>query len=255
MTQRHDDLLTCFSFDTLHSPHRITTRLGGNSLPPYESLNLGLHVRDDPAVVIQNRQQVAQTLGKNLDDFVLAEQTHGSLATIVDNSHKGRGAHEQQDAITDTDALITATPGVVLAINVADCVPILLEDRTSGIVAAVHAGWRGTFERIVQKALTAMYDLGAQPHDIHAGVGPGIGPCCYEVSSDLITKFHERFQIPINSRFLDLLAINLQQLLECDVPQTQIEIAPFCTSCDNQLFFSHRRENGLSGRFWALIHC
>lgn len=262
--QKHEkDDITFFTFDHLSKAgikHFISTRTGGKSQNPRKTLNLGLHVNDDPKTVISNRKKLAKALGMNLENFVLAKQTHSDHIVIAGQEHKGRGATCWENAIDDCDALITDTTEIVVAINVADCVPILLADPVSQCVAAIHAGWKGTFQKIVQKTLLEMIENHqCNPKSMLAGIGPGICEKCYEVDLNLYTRFESEFSTyqrighqEEKRSFLDLAHINALQLEHSGIPTHNIEISPYCTSCNNDLFFSHRKEKG-SGRFWAAV--
>jgi YfiH family protein len=163
----------------------VTGRAGGVSTGPYESLNLSLGAGDDPANVLENRRRLAAGFGAGLGDFVFARQVHGAGVRVVGDADAGSGAVSQDDAIPDTDALVTTSPGVVLAILTADCVPIVLYDPVAGVLACVHAGWRGTVARIGGAAVATMDKLGASPGDIVAGLGPAIDPARYQVGPDV----------------------------------------------------------------------
>ncbi|HTO01936.1 MAG TPA: polyphenol oxidase family protein, partial [Microthrixaceae bacterium] len=138
----------------------VTTRGGGVSTGVYESLNLGLHVGDDPAAVIENRSRAAGAIGLGLDDLVFCKQSHGRAVEHVGVADRGRGTRSDLDAIADTDAMVTTDAGVGLVIMVADCVPIVLVDPVSRVLACVHAGWRGTTQRVVTETVDRMVDLG-----------------------------------------------------------------------------------------------
>lgn len=262
--QKHEkNGITFFTYDNLSRAgidHFISTRIGGESPSPWESLNLGLHVDDDPRRVVDNRNKLASALDMNLDQFTLAKQTHSDHVLIVDSSLRGRGSASWEDAIDDCDALITTEKECVVTVNIADCVPVLLADPFQKCVAAIHAGWKGTFARIVQKTVQKMMDENqCDPRNILAGIGPGICKECYEVDLNLYTRFKREFsdsdQIGYqkeNHFFLDLPKINASQLEVSGIPSENIELSPYCTSCNNDLFYSHRKEKG-SGRFWAGI--
>ncbi len=159
----------------------VTTRAGGVSEGPYASLNLGLHVGDDPAKVVVNRQRAAGAFGVNLSDLVFAEQVHGADACVVGPDAAGRGTLDMADAIAATDTLVTTASGLILVILVADCVPIALVDPVARVLAAVHAGWRGTAAGAVPRALDVMATLGAVPERVVAFIGPAVGPDRYQV--------------------------------------------------------------------------
>lgn len=163
----------------------LTTRHGGVSRGPYESLNLGLHVGDDPDCVVTNRERAAHAFGVSLDTTIFADQVHGAATTIVGLSERGRGARGQHDAIAATDVLVTTSPDVGLAILVADCLPLALVDPEAGVLAAVHAGWRGSAAGAVTQAVRAMARLGAQPERTVAFLGPAVAALDYQVGPEV----------------------------------------------------------------------
>jgi YfiH family protein len=227
----------------------VTTRHGGVSTGPYASLNLGLHVGDDPDRVMVNRERAARSFGVDLESLVFAEQVHGAGATVVGRSERGRGTRHLQDAIATTDILVTDVPGTVLVILVADCVPLALLDPEARVLAAVHAGWRGTAERAVARALDAMAPLGGRPDRVVALIGPAVHPDRYQVDEAVYraltsaTGPHElhpdvaRTDGPEHWR-LDLVAANRQQLELAGVPPEQIVGSE--TSTEHDDFFSDR---------------
>jgi polyphenol oxidase len=178
-------LLTWPALDASGADAAVTARDGGVSSGPYATLNLSLTVGDDPARVLENRRRLAAALGADPGDFVFARQVHGAGVRIVGHADRGSGAFRPDDAIADTDALVTTTPGVMLAILTADCVPIVLHDPVAGVLACVHAGWRGTVARVCAAAVTAMTSLGSRPADIIAGLGPAADPARYQVGPDV----------------------------------------------------------------------
>jgi YfiH family protein len=201
----------------------VTTRHGGLSPDPYDSLNLGLHVGDDPANVVANRERAAIAFGVDLDTTVFAQQVHGTNCTFVDSRHRGRGARAQHDAIDATDVLVTTTSDVVLVILVADCVPVLLVDPEAKVMAAAHAGWRGTAGGVVASALAAMAQRGARPARTIAYMGPAVAPNRYQVGAEVLHALTEAVRPgPLNPEVadpddathwhIDLIAANRQQL-------------------------------------------
>jgi YfiH family protein len=185
-----------------------------------------------------------------------------------DGALEGRLQTEEGKAVLEGDGLITDVPGVLLGVGTADCVPVLVVDVTKRVVAAFHAGWRGTLARIVERGITMMQEeYGSQALDIVAAVGPSIGPCCYtvgeEVSSDFGKQFRyakELFVRPIDSGEirLNLWEANRRQLLDAGVPEVSIAIMRECTACArNQSgglrYFSHRAEHGIAGRMLNVV--
>ncbi len=163
----------------------VTTRECGVSTGTYRSLNLGMHVGDDPAAVAENRRRAASALGAGVDDLVFASQVHGTRATVVGQREAGRGARDAGDAIEATDALVTAEPGPVLVTLVADCSPVLLVDPEARVLATVHAGWRGAIGGTVRAALDTMVTLGARVERTHGLIGPTVSPDVYVVGPDV----------------------------------------------------------------------
>ncbi len=163
----------------------ITTRTGGVSAGSYESLNLSLSVGDDPQAVLENRRRAAAAIGADLGDFVFTRQVHGAGVRIVDVVDRGTGTLAYDESVPEADVLVTADPAVVLAILTADCAPVVLHDPRAGVLACVHAGWRGTVARACAAAVAAMGSLGAAPERIIAGIGPAIGADRYQVGEDV----------------------------------------------------------------------
>jgi YfiH family protein len=211
----------------------VTARSGGVSAGPYAALNLSLTVGDDPSRVLENRRRLATAIGADPGDFVFARQVHGAGVRIVGPADRGSGAVTVEDAIADTDALVTAAPDVVLAILTADCVPIVLHDPVAGVLACVHAGWRGTVARVCTAAVAAMASLGARPQDVIAGLGPAAAPARYQVGLDVYQAVTQAFG-PAAAVFirpdpaaaahwlLDLWAANRHVLREAGLPARQI---------------------------------
>ncbi len=156
---------------------------------------------------------------------------------------------EQIGCAGEGDALVTALAGVPVSVRTADCYPILLADGRNRVVAAVHAGWRGTAARIVMRALEEMHRLyGTESADIYAAIGPGIGECCYEVGADVARQFGAE-----QARRIDLAAINRRQLLDAGVTEARIDLLGGCTKCDAHLFHSYRRDQLAAGRMVSYI--
>jgi YfiH family protein len=207
---------------------------------PYATLNLSLSVGDDPAHVLENRRRLAAALGASPGDFVFARQVHGAGVRIVGPADRGRGAFTLDDAVPDTDALVTTSPDVVLAILTADCVPIVLHDPVAGVLACVHAGWRGTVARVPTAAVAAMHSLGSRPSDIVAGVGPAAAPARYQVGPDVHQAVTQAFG-PAAATFLrpdpaapgrwllDLWSATRHVLREAGLPDPQIHTTPLPT--------------------------
>ena len=277
-------VLTWPALDPLPVEAIVTTRHGGVSAGGYATLNLSFAVGDEAANVRENRRRAAAALGADPADFVFAAQVHGSRAEVVSAADRGRGTLAADDAAGPADALVTATPGIVLAILVADCVPIVLYDAAAHVLACVHAGWRGTVARAAQAALAAMCSLGAHPEDVIAGIGPSVAAGSYRVGEEVAAAARDAFgegvaaaardafgeevraaapdasgqQVQALLRpvpgggpgqwLFDLPAANQHVLRAAGVPDGQIHVAATPTGPGPGLFFSHRAERPC-GRF------
>jgi purine-nucleoside/S-methyl-5'-thioadenosine phosphorylase / adenosine deaminase len=186
-------VLTWPAFDPLPVEAMVTTRHGGVSAGRYATLNLSFAVGDEAANVRENRRRAAAALGADPADFVFAAQVHGRRAEVVSAADRGRGTLAAGDAVGPADALVTAAPGTVLAILVADCVPIILYDPAAHVLACVHAGWRGTVARTAEAALAAMCSLGTRPRDVIAGIGPSVAAGSYQVGEEVARAARDAF--------------------------------------------------------------
>jgi polyphenol oxidase len=238
----------------------VTTRHGGVSAAPYDTLNLGLHVGDDSTQVVANRARAAAAFGATLDDLVFARQVHGAQATLVGPDDRGRGTRSEDDALPGADILVTVTPGITLAIMVADCVPLALVDPEAHVLAAVHAGWRGTAAGAVGAALRAMQALGAETGRIHAFVGPAVDRDRYQVSDEVPQALRGVVDpVPLHPTvarpdgpghwLVDLVAANRQQLRVGGIREELIVECGVTTADD--AFFSDRAQRPC-GRFALL---
>jgi polyphenol oxidase len=264
-------VLTWPAFDPLPVEAMVTSRHGGVSAGSYATLNLSFAVGDEAANVRENRRRAAAALGADPADFVFAAQVHGSRAEVVSAADRGRGTLAAVDAVGPADALVTATPGTVLAILVADCVPIILYDSAAHVLACVHAGWRGTVARTARAALAAMCSLGTRPEDVIAGIGPAVAAGSYQVGEEVAAAardafgeevagaardaFGQRAQALLRPAaggpgqwLFDLPAANRHVLRAAGVPDGQIHVAATPTGPGPGLFFSHRAERPC-GRF------
>jgi hypothetical protein len=253
-------VLTWPAFYPLPVEAIVTTRHGGVSAGGYATLNLSFAVGDEAANVRENRRRAAAALGADPAHFVFAAQVHGSRAEVVSAADRGRGTLAAGDAVGPADALVTATPGTVLAILVADCVPIVLYDPAAHVLGCVHAGWRGTVARTAQAALTAMCSLGARPEDVVAGIGPSVAADSYQVGEEVAGAARDAFGQQAQALLrpaaaggpgqwlFDLPAANRHVLRTAGVPDGQIHVAATPTGPGPGLFFSHRAERPC-GRF------
>jgi YfiH family protein len=220
----------------------FSTRLGGVSEPPFDSLNLGILTDDDRESVEENRRRLAHALGRDPEQIVFALQVHGTR--LVDHPNEFRGSFvlhsrtkEPRNGIVEADGHLVREPGLAPLVFVADCLPVALYGP--GGLALVHAGWRGLAGGIVGAAAEA---VGATS----AAIGPGIGPCCYEVGEEVLDAFAGLGEGVASGRMLDLSEVARRLLAEAGVER--VESAGLCTSCERELFFSHRRDHGRTGR-------
>ena len=233
--------------------HAVTTK----SMDFPYAFSLALHTGEEIQSIVQNRELLSHVFQQEKPlHYIVANQTHSdNIKTITKVETKGWKVLE--DAVSDSDALITDVPSVVLTILTADCVPILLYDKKQQVIAAVHAGWKGTKAKIVSKTIKKMLSqYRSNPTDIMVGIAPSIGACCYEVGYDVAEHF---MHIPkgctakADKYMLDLPYINKQQLLDVGIKEKNIEMSNLCTACEVERFFSYRKEKGCSGRFMSMI--
>jgi hypothetical protein len=261
--------------------HGFSTRTGGYSRAYRRGdLNLGFTKEDSRAAVERNRAALLQALGagngKSSWPLITLRQIHSDIIHFVDSV--------PTEPLTG-DGLITSTPGLLLAIQTADCLPVILVDTRNRAVGIFHAGWRGTVQRIVEKGVGEMHrHFGTRARDVKAAIGPGVQGCCYEVGEEVRTKFESQFEYaaklfrevkdsdPVREKypllfltarapghselphrlFLDLVEANRQQLLAAGVPKKDIEASSPCTNCHTDLLFSYRGEQGKTGRLMGV---
>jgi hypothetical protein len=274
--------------------HGFSTRVGGFSRAYGKGdLNLGFTKEDAKSAVERNRRaflhKVGAASGRRSErnshptvwPIVTLRQVHSDIIHRID-SHSVDAGHD----LLAGDGLLTATPGLLLGIQAADCLPVILVDAKRRAVGVFHAGWRGTVKRIVEKGVGQMQHwFGSRPRDLKAAVGPGIHACCYNVGDDVRAKFESQFpyagklfrevkdsdpvrekypllfltarapghgELP-NRIFLDLVEANRQQLLEAGVSSKSIRSSPLCTNCNSDLLFSYRGEKGKTGRMMGVV--
>lgn len=234
--------------------HFSTTRIGGCSAENYRSLNLGFNSGDHPVAVTENRIKLCNSLEIDPECLVFPKQTHTATIKTISTNFFELGNENRRHFLNETDAVITNLKGVCVAIKTADCVPVLLFDYKRRVVAAVHAGWRGTVQNIVSKTIQKMAtEFGTEPSDLYAGIGPSISHEVYEVGEEVWKQFNTTFYSETNpaktgKRLLSLWSANFQQLIMSGIPANQIEIARTCTFSNPDRFFSARRDGLNTGR-------
>ena len=253
------DNIEVLTADNISVTHAFTTRIGGVSKAPFDSLNLGLHRGDDDACVAENRRRLAEALDFDLDRLVLTHQTHSDIVRVV-GKHDGVGFDHH--LYPESDGIITNEPGVALWVFTADCTPVLLWDPVTGAVGAVHAGWRGTASQIGAKAVEKMVAaFGCEPKNIRAAIGPNIGFCCFETDADvpeaMVKAFGDEAKPFIRQKgekyYVNLKALNALALRRVGVEN--IAVAEECTACQSHRFWSHRVTRGIRGSQGAVIVC
>ncbi|NEW83431.1 MAG: peptidoglycan editing factor PgeF [Mariniphaga sp.] len=234
--------------------HFSTTRVGGCSINNYSSLNLGFNSGDLHENVIGNRIRLCAALPISPDQLVFPKQTHTTTVKTITTGFFDMNKEAQKQFINETDAVITNLQGVCVAVKTADCVPVLLFDSKRKVVAAIHAGWRGTVQNIVFLTIQKMIkEFGIDPADLIAGIGPSISPEVYEVGEEVWKQFAPEFcktthPSKADKRLLDLWSANYHQLIKAGVPSGQIEVARICTYSNPDQFFSARRDGLKTGR-------
>ena len=251
LLRRDSNGIVTYHFENLAGEglvHAVFTRMGGVSKGPFATLNVGKSVGDDEVAVAENHARIYAHLGLQADQVVTTHQVHGNQVAFVAADSIGQ-------VIPATDGLVTGAPGIALMLRFADCQPILLYDPVRHALGLVHAGWRGVAQGIAHRAVEAMKGaFGSKPGDLLAGLGPAIGPCCYTVGHEVaaamgyaLSDWQQVLQPDGNDWSFDLPAANAQQLAATGVQQ--LEQAGLCTACRQEEFFSHRGDNGRTGRF------
>jgi YfiH family protein len=254
--------------------HGFSTRDGGISkVYGRSTLNLGWTKEDDPMLVAENRRRfLGAVCGEHAGSVLVGvKQIHSNIVRVVktgDGALEGMLQTEEGKAVLEGDGLITDVPGVLLGVGTADCVPVLVVDVTKRVVAAFHAGWRGTVARIVERGTAIMQEqYGSQAADLVAAVGPGIGPCCYTVGEEVRSEFGKHFgyakELFIHTADtgeiqLNLWEANRRQLLNAGVAGANIAMMGECTACARSQngalrYFSHRAEHGIAGRMLNVV--
>ena len=241
--------------------HAFTTRFGGVSEGVFESLNLGEHRGDAPEKVRENYRRLCLSLGVELSSLVFSRQVHGGAVRVVSQADR----HELFSPVPyEADALVTNRTGLTLTVFTADCVPVLLCDPVSGVVAAAHCGWRSSVQDILGGTVEAMSSLGARAENIRAAIGPAIGGCCFETDSDVPEAVFRWLggdaEALVSARegaagkyLVDLKGANRVRLLQLGLAESHVAVSPDCTMCLSGKYWSHRVTKGVRGSQAALI--
>ena len=231
----------------------FTTRNGGISRQPYESLNLGFHVGDDPEAVSANRKLLASILGLDSSRITSPRQRHcPEVSVLADQVDVGAGAQSEDSSFDPCDGLITSLQGAPILLHFADCVPVIIaaEGKTRW-VGVIHAGREGLMQGVVREGVFALLKQDVPPESITAAVGPAIGPCCYEVDEETASRFSDQFSSDlVSGNYLDLPGAVQKELIASGVFQENIAFLNRCTACSSG-FYSYRRD-GVTGRHGAI---
>ena len=253
--------LVCAPLEEEGFANAFSTRLGGVSPMPQDALNLAGFDDDAAENIYENRRRFLKLFA---GDWTLAAcwQVHGANVRVVKSVEDAREPLDSLGESARCDALVTYAARVLLGVKTADCVPVILGDARTGACAAVHAGWRGTLNEIIPHTLQRMSaEYGTRAADVRATVGPAAGACCYEVGGEVIEAFRQKFTdadqllTPTreNHARIDLQRANQEQLRAAGLSASRIHVAPLCTICRTDLFFSYRREKKIYGRTGRLM--
>lgn len=253
--------ITYYSFEILEQFSNIinytSTRLGGLSTGSFSSFNLGFTVNDNIDSVTNNRKILYEALDCDYKNMIFAKQSSLDLIKVIDDNHKPNQIGEINEEIIGVDSLITKEKNICISILTADCVPILLYDKEINIIAAVHAGWKGTSMSILSKTIKKMIDeFNSNPKNIIAAFGPSISPSVYEIGIDVYEIFKNEFEyiekitspIKKDKYLLDLWNANKYQLLNNGVEEQNIQLSNLCTYSNPYLFYSARFNSNITGR-------
>ncbi len=247
-------ILKAALLDLPHIRHGFSTRRGGCSIGAWRGMNVSTNEGDAAASVAENRRRLARHAGFALKSLAGLSQVHGRQVLRIDSLETIPPERERR-----FDASISNQPGVVLAVQTADCAPILVASTKPRAVGAIHAGWRGTLQDVAGAAIKNFCEsYGCQSAELVVAIGPCIHACCYQVDTAVFEQFRKRFGTRAVSGEcavlgVDLVSANRMLLEAAGIPSAQIEVIDLCTSCREDLFFSHRRDRGVTGRQLAFI--
>ena len=243
----------------------FTTRNGGYSKEPFHQFNLGLHVNDEEADVHANRKKLSSMIGFDTGVWVCADQIHHNKIQKVTNDDRGKGVFHYNESIKATDGLYTGEADLLLTSCYADCVPLFFISPQKKLIGLAHAGWKGTVKGIgIEMAKAWELTEGVTPDQIFVAIGPSIQGCCYEVDDKVISEVQKVLseysisELPYKEKakgkyVLSLPLLNKQLLLKAGLLEQRIQMSSLCTSCEDGVFFSHRRDKGQTGRMMSFI--
>lgn len=237
----------------------FTTRLGGVSVKPYDSMNMGLHVSDKKSSVIENRKLLANSIRIPLNNWVSGEQTHETNIVEVGHEDRGKGATDITTSLQAIDGIITKETGMLNTAFFADCVPLYFFDPESEYIGIAHAGWKGTVNNIAQNMVNKLTSQGVKRENLLVAIGPSISQKHYEVDDFIINQLDAENQTSTvvkqggNRYLLDLKQLNVNNLLKAGVLRHHIAVTSYCTYANEDLFYSYRRDGKNTGRMLGFI--
>ncbi|WP_080846526.1 peptidoglycan editing factor PgeF [Cytobacillus gottheilii] len=240
----------------------FSTKNGGFSDGDFTGLNMGFHVSDDQQAVLKNREHLAGKLDFSLSDWIGADQTHEVNVAKVTSKDGGLGALQYESSFPQTDGFYTNNQGILLTLCYADCVPLYFLHRQTKTIGLAHAGWKGTVHGIAEKMIAAFNSEGIAASEVEAVIGPSICKHCYVVD-DRVVKAADRWknddvpapykEISEGQYQLDLKQLNRQIMIQSGIAEKNLVISNYCTSCNADLFYSHRRDGGKTGRMISFM--
>ena len=265
--KRHPEFINLLQFESLKKQtgieHFCTTRKGGVSKGSFSTFNLGNYSDDNPMDIYENRQILSRMWYMDISDFIIPHQTHSSNVLLVDEAFMNSHQSDKIEALYGVDASITQLQNIFLCATTADCVPVLLYDKSKKIIAAIHGGWKGIIGGIIENTISKMNEVyQSNSSDILAAIGPSISLKNYEVGEELISKFKEaghdlssasQINKQTNKWHINLKLIIHNELVRLGVSPQQIETSTLCTFDESELFFSARRQSILCGRMLSGI--
>lgn len=264
MMKHHPQYNNLLQFDQLSQindiVHFSTTRVGGVSNGTYSSFNMGNFSDDSPLNIHENRKILAQMFYMKMSDFIIPHQTHGTRVLKIDEEFLKLDHTTSNEIMYGVDSIITDIRDKFLCVTTADCVPIIIFDKKTKAIAAIHAGWKGTSGKIVDKTISAMQkEYNSTPQDMFVGIGPAISQQNYEVGNEVIQEMSDNGidlshsnvcteKYSTSKYHINLKEINRRELISLGVPEANIETSQLCTFEKQELFFSARRQTVHSGR-------
>jgi polyphenol oxidase len=258
--------IPCFTLEEWEKefPHLVVGFSARRKGEDPDCRNYALHVGERPELTVQNRRQLAEMLGMPFAAWTCAEQVHGVEVVHVTGEDRGKGNTTRESAFENTDGMLTKETDVLLTAFFADCVPLYFYSPELDMVGVAHAGWKGTVGKIGTKVIDLLAQAGADRGNIRVAIGPSIGPCCYEVDDRVYEPLERAIADPLALKRvavshipgkwqLDLRKANAELLKQAGVKPEHISVTKWCTSCDRDYFYSHRRDRGKTGRMVAWI--